>query len=237
MKSGAASTPSWTSTCLGFDALGIVGFGCSPLNVGGGTSKMAHASASPVHAPATACFFVTHPPTYSSGVQKELVTPTGAAIIATVCDVRSDRSPRCNVSAIGYGAGTTDLGHRPNVVHMMIGKIAEKSRGRGNTGATRIRLRRRNRQVDRPDLDDMNPQIYGHFQERALTQGALDVYTTAVQMKKNQTLERSSRFFADPRTAQTPDGFNFRGDHHHRRAHLQRETPRSAARNGARRTA
>jgi uncharacterized protein (TIGR00299 family) protein len=62
--------------CIGFEALGIEKFACSPLNVGGGTAKMAH-GVLPVPAPATAKL-LEGKPTYSNGVQKELVTPTGA---------------------------------------------------------------------------------------------------------------------------------------------------------------
>ena len=165
--------------CLGFDALGIDKFACSPLNVGGGTVKMAHGIL-PVPAPATARL-LQRIPTYSSGVQKELVTPTGAAIIATVCDSFGPQ-PAMSVSAIGYGAGTTDLEHQPNVVRIMIGEVAEESVSAEKSAFgfdEEIA-------VIEANLDDMNPQIYGHFQERALTQGALDVYTTPVQMKKNR---------------------------------------------------
>ena len=70
--------------CIGFAVLGIESFACSPLNVGGGTAKMAH-GVLPVPAPATARLLLGKP-TYSSGVQKELVTPTGAAIVTTLCD-------------------------------------------------------------------------------------------------------------------------------------------------------
>src|SRR5262249_53648687 len=70
--------------CIGFEALGIEKFACSPVNVGGGTAKMAHGIL-PVPAPATARLLLGKP-TYSNGVQKELVTPTGAAIVATLCE-------------------------------------------------------------------------------------------------------------------------------------------------------
>jgi len=163
--------------CVGFDALGIAKFASSPLNVGGGTVKMAHGIL-PVPAPATARL-LQGAPTYSSGVQKELVTPTGAAIVATLCDSFGPQ-PAMTVSSIGYGAGTLDLAHQPNVLRIMIGEAAEKSVPAGAGGfAEEI-------SVIEANLDDMNPQIYGHFQERALSGGALDVYTTPVQMKKNR---------------------------------------------------
>src|SRR5271165_4018531 len=110
--------------CIGFDALGIAKFASSPLNVGGGTAKMAHGIL-PVPAPATAKLLVGKP-TYSSGVLKELVTPTGAAIVATVCETFGPQ-PAMAVTAIGYGAGTTDLEGQPNVMRLMIGEAVQKS--------------------------------------------------------------------------------------------------------------
>ncbi|HWZ98790.1 MAG TPA: nickel pincer cofactor biosynthesis protein LarC [Candidatus Dormibacteraeota bacterium] len=159
--------------CIGFEALGIEQFACSPLNVGGGTAKMAH-GVLPVPAPATAKL-LQGKPTYSNGVQKELVTPTGAAIVATLCNSFGPQPPM-SVSAIGYGAGTADLEGQPNVVRIMIGEAAEKTVAGFDEEISVIEA----------NLDDMNPQIYGYFQEKALAAGALDVYTTPVQMKKNR---------------------------------------------------
>src|SRR5271163_4787993 len=109
--------------CVGFAELGIDRFACSPLNVGGGTAKMAH-GVLPVPAPATARLLLGKP-TYSNGVQKELVTPTGAAIVATLCETFGPQPPM-SVSAIGYGAGTADLEGQPNVLRIMIGESGEK---------------------------------------------------------------------------------------------------------------
>ena len=159
--------------CVGFSMLGIEKFACSPLNVGGGTAKMAH-GVLPVPAPATANL-LQGKPTYSNDVQRELVTPTGAAIVATLCDSFGPQ-PAMSVSAIGYGAGTADLEGQPNVVRIMIGEAAEKAVPGYDEEIA----------VVEANLDDMNPQIYGYFLEKALAAGALDVYTTPVQMKKNR---------------------------------------------------
>jgi pyridinium-3,5-bisthiocarboxylic acid mononucleotide nickel chelatase len=159
--------------CVGFDVLGIERFACSPLNVGGGTVKVAH-GVLPVPAPATANL-LQGKPTYSSGVQRELVTPTGAAIVATLCDEFGPQPPM-SVSAIGYGAGTTDLEGHPNVLRVTIGEAAEKSVPGFDQEIAVIEA----------NLDDMNPQIYGYVLEKALAAGALDVFTTPVQMKKNR---------------------------------------------------
>ncbi|HMD39803.1 MAG TPA: nickel pincer cofactor biosynthesis protein LarC [Candidatus Acidoferrum sp.] len=159
--------------CIGFHALGIEKFACSPLNVGGGTAKMAH-GVLPVPAPATARL-LQGKPTYSNGVLKELVTPTGAAIVATLCEAFGPQ-PGMIVSAIGYGAGTADLESQPNVLRIMVGETAEKTVAGFDEEIAVIEA----------NLDDMNPQIYGYFLEKAFAAGALDVYTTPVQMKKNR---------------------------------------------------
>jgi uncharacterized protein (TIGR00299 family) protein len=159
--------------CIGFETLGIEKFACSALNVGGGTAKMAH-GVLPVPAPATAKL-LQGKPTYSNGVQKELVTPTGAAIVATLCETFGPQ-PAMSVTAIGYGAGTADLEGQPNVMRLMVGEAAGKVVAGFDEEIAVIEA----------NLDDMNPQIYGYFQEKALAAGALDVYTTPVQMKKSR---------------------------------------------------
>ena len=172
--------------CIGFHALGIERFACSALNVGGGTAKMAH-GVLPVPAPATANL-LQGKPTYSNGVQKELVTPTGAAIVATLCDTFGPQ-PAMSVSAIGYGAGTADLEGQPNVVRIMVGEeagVAKSEEKDAQVGVPVLLGFAEEIAVIEANLDDMNPQIYGYFLEKALGAGALDVYTTPVQMKKNR---------------------------------------------------
>jgi len=172
--------------CIGFHALGIEKFACSPLNVGGGTAKMAH-GVLPVPAPATARL-LTGKPTYSNGVQKELVTPTGAAIVATLCDSFGPQ-PAMSVSAIGYGAGTADIEGQPNVLRIMVGEEVSATKGEEKGAQAGVPLLLgfdEEIAVIEANLDDMNPQIYGYFLEKALAAGALDVYTTPVQMKKNR---------------------------------------------------
>jgi pyridinium-3,5-bisthiocarboxylic acid mononucleotide nickel chelatase len=158
--------------CIGFEELGFEAFACSPLNVGGGTAKMAH-GVLPVPAPATARLLMGKP-TYSNGVQKELVTPTGAAIVATLCDSFGPQ-PAMKVSAIGYGAGTADLETQPNVLRILAGEVSPSVDSHGGT----IRVLEVN-------LDDMNPQIFGYLLEKALAAGALDVFGVPVQMKKSR---------------------------------------------------
>ncbi len=159
--------------CVGFAALGIQSFTCSPLNVGGGTAKMAHGIL-PVPAPATARLLLGKP-TYSNGAQRELVTPTGAAIVSTLCSAFGSQPPM-TVSAIGYGAATSDLEGQPNVLRLMVGDADQKS-ALGSEETIRVL---------EANLDDMNPQIFGYFLDKALEAGALDVFATPVQMKKSR---------------------------------------------------
>jgi len=159
--------------CVGFSVLGIEEFACSPVNVGGGLAKMAHGML-PVPAPAAARLLLGKP-TYSNGVQKELVTPTGAAIVATLCQSFGPQPP-LRVQSVGYGAGATDLEGQPNVLRIMVGDSLQHLETQFDE---EIR-------VIEANLDDLNPQVYGYFAEKALAAGALDVFTTAVQMKKGR---------------------------------------------------
>jgi len=159
--------------CIGFSVLGIEEFACSPLNVGGGSAQTAH-GVLPVPAPAAARLLLGKP-TYSNGMQKELVTPTGAAIVATLCQSFGPQPP-LRVQSIGYGAGATDLEGQPNVLRIMVGESLQHLETEFDE---QIR-------VIEANLDDLNPQVYGYFAEKALAAGALDVFTTPVQMKKGR---------------------------------------------------
>src|SRR5580692_12022032 len=164
---------------IGFELLGLDEFACSALDVGGGQVKTAHGLL-PVPAPATA-ELLRGAPTYSSGIERELVTPTGAAI-ATTLATRYGEIPPMTLRTIGYGAGSTDLKEKANVMRLLIGdadamETAESEvGGRWDSPVTVIET----------NLDDMSPQIYGYFAERALAAGALDVFSAPVQMKKNR---------------------------------------------------
>jgi pyridinium-3,5-bisthiocarboxylic acid mononucleotide nickel chelatase len=159
---------------IGFELLGIDEFACSSFDVGGGQVKTAHGLL-PVPAPATA-ELLRGAPTHSSGIQRELVTPTGAAI-ATTLATRYAEIPPMTLRAIGYGAGSADLAEKPNVLRLLVGERSESEAGE-YWGAPVT--------VIETNLDDMSPQIYGYFVERALAAGALDVFSTPAQMKKNR---------------------------------------------------
>jgi uncharacterized protein (TIGR00299 family) protein len=160
---------------VGAEALGVDELICSSLNVGGGMVKCAHGTF-PVPAPATV-ELLKDAPVYSSGVQAELVTPTGAAIVKTLAS-RFAAFPEMKIEKSGYGAGTRDfLGH-PNVVRMTIGEAVPHALA-ANTAAEAITVLEAN-------LDDMNPQVFGYVMDRLLEEGALDAFAMPVQMKKNR---------------------------------------------------
>jgi uncharacterized protein (TIGR00299 family) protein len=159
---------------IGFELLGIDEFACSALDVGAGQVKTAHGLL-PVPAPATA-ELLRGAPLYTSGIARELVTPTGAAI-ATTLSTRYAQIPEMTLRAVGYGAGSADLTEKANVLRILIGENATNEAGEHWDAPV---------SVIETNLDDMSPQIYGYFVERALAAGALDVFSTAVQMKKNR---------------------------------------------------
>jgi len=166
---------------VGAAALGVDEFVCSPLNVGSGTVTCAHGTF-PVPAPATV-ELLKGAPVYSSGIQAELVTPTGAAIVATLAK-RFEPFPRMKLGKTGYGAGTRDFAGHANVVRLTVGEtLVEAVAGEG---ARATHLSKESITVLEANLDDMNPQVFGYLMDRLLDAGALDVFSTAVQMKKNR---------------------------------------------------
>jgi hypothetical protein len=161
-------------TAVGAEALGVDEMVCSSLNVGGGTVKCAHGTL-PVPAPATV-ELLQGASVYSSGVQAELVTPTGAAIVKTLVK-RFGTFPEMKIEKSGYGAGTRDFPGHANVLRLTIGEAQTKIAGK--TLQETISVLEAN-------LDDMNPQVFGYVLDRLLEEGALDVFGLPVQMKKNR---------------------------------------------------
>ena len=153
-----------------FDALKIERFVSSPLHVGSGMVKMAHGQF-PIPPPAVA-ELLKGVPFYSTEVKGELLTPTGAAIITTVCSEYGP-IPEMKTDATGYGAGTREYPDFPNVLRVL---LAESERT-----ATDERL-----WMLETNLDDASPQIIGNCMDRVLELGALDCFFTPVQMKKNR---------------------------------------------------
>ncbi|HEX7158107.1 MAG TPA: nickel pincer cofactor biosynthesis protein LarC [Edaphobacter sp.] len=178
----------------GIHALAIDKWHCSLLNVGGGMVECAHGRF-PVPAPATADL-LREIPTYSAHIQQELVTPTGAAILRTLAPTFGPQ-PVMRVQHIGYGAGSRNPKNFPNVLRLSIGEAVEpkeevSSRPEAALFAAAVEGHASLSQdantvtVLETALDDISPQILAHVTERALALGALDVMSTAVQMKKGR---------------------------------------------------
>jgi pyridinium-3,5-bisthiocarboxylic acid mononucleotide nickel chelatase len=165
---------------VGAEALQVERILASPLNVGDGTVKCAH-GVMPIPAPATA-ELLKGIPIYSGEVQKELVTPTGAAIVRTLV-TQFGHLPRIVSHRIGYGAGTRDFEHHPNVLRLILGEAVEADLPPSGQGAL---AGQEEILVLEANLDDLNPQVIAYAAERLFAAGALDVFTTAIQMKKGR---------------------------------------------------
>jgi pyridinium-3,5-bisthiocarboxylic acid mononucleotide nickel chelatase len=171
---------------IGSEALGVQQFVCSPLNVGGGTVVCAHGTF-PVPAPATV-EILKGVPVYSGEIQKELVTPTGAAIVATLA-LRFEDFPAMKIEKTGYGAGTRDFPGQPNVLRIVVGERLSTDLADRNVRPTQPHSPQANEDtvaVLEANLDDLSPQVFGYVMERLFEAGALDVFGTPVQMKKNR---------------------------------------------------
>ena len=159
---------------VGAEALGVDEIICSPLNVGGGTVRCEHGTL-PVPAPAT-LELLKDAPVYSSGIQSELVTPTGAAIVKTLASSFA-AFPSMTIEKSGYGAGTRDFPGHANIVRLVIGEAQ---------AAITAEVPEETVAVLEANLDDLNPQVYGYVLDRLLEEGALDAFGLPVQMKKNR---------------------------------------------------
>jgi hypothetical protein len=152
------------------ESLGVDRIVASPLNTGSGTVATAHGQL-PIPAPATARL-LEGAPAYSSGVQGELLTPTGALLV-TGHATSFGPLPPMTIRRTGYGAGQRQLPGQPNVLRAVLGEASPAS------DHERVLVLECN-------IADMNPQFYGGLTERLQAAGALDVYLSPVQMKKNR---------------------------------------------------
>ena len=153
-----------------FEWFGAARIVASPLNVGSGTVICEHGTL-PVPGPATAAL-VSGVPVYAAGPPGELLTPTGALLVTEFAS-EYGALPPLRIEQIGYGAGTRDPAGYPNVLRVLLGEEAQDG------GWERVA-------VVECEIDDMNPQIFGVLMERLYAAGAVEVFYTAVQMKKNR---------------------------------------------------
>ena len=142
----------------------------SPINTGEGIVKCDHGIL-PVPAPAT-LELLKGIPCYSSGVEKELTTPTGAAFIRHFAE-KYGSLPKMEVLNTGYGAGTHEIKKIPNLLRVVLG-VSEKSYHHGSM------------KVIETNIDDMNPEFYDYVIDQLFKVGAVDVFFTPINMKKNR---------------------------------------------------
>ncbi len=151
----------------------------SPMNVGGGMVKSAH-GVFPVPAPATLAL-LKNAPVYSSGIQSELLTPTGALILTEYAH-EFGPVPSMTIDRVGYGAGDRELKETPNVVRVLVGETESAK----PSGPQAPKPSSHAVTVIECEIDDMNPQIFGVLMDKLYAAGALEVFYSAVQMKKNR---------------------------------------------------
>jgi pyridinium-3,5-bisthiocarboxylic acid mononucleotide nickel chelatase len=166
-------------TCLGFDYLDLAQIYCSALPTGGGTVRAAHGIL-PVPVPAVLKLFSTRQvPVYSNGIDRELVTPTGAAIAVTLAQ-EFGAAPRMQLEQIGLGAGTIEL-PIPNLLRLWIGTTVDTIESSPVKPECLETI-----EVLTTQIDDLNPQAIGYIFDRLFAAGAVDVFTQAIGMKKSR---------------------------------------------------
>jgi len=161
-----------TGACIGLHLLEVDAVHVSALPVGGGFVQGPHGRM-PVPGPATAELLKGFP-TLDTGIRRELVTPTGAAILTTVA-AGAGAMPPMRISAVGYGAGTMDL-ETPNVLRLFLGEAPSAAVVTPTETIVQVET----------TVDDMSPQLYEPLLERLLDAGALDVWLTSVIMKRSR---------------------------------------------------
>ena len=160
-------------SCIGFEMLGIERFQCSKIHVGSGFVNIAHGKF-PVPPPAVT-ELLKGVPFYSTEIEGELATPTGVAIVTTVCEEFGGVS-ELTIEQTAYGAGSREYDKFPNVLRMLLG---ETGRSLAETNSSELILLETN-------IDDLSPQVLGFVMDRAFELGALDCWFTPIQMKKNR---------------------------------------------------
>ncbi|MEE2752574.1 MAG: nickel pincer cofactor biosynthesis protein LarC [Candidatus Latescibacterota bacterium] len=159
-------------TIIGLKMLGIGRVLCSALSVGSGATRGSH-GAMPIPVPAVVAL-CANVPLRRTGIPKELLTPTGAALLTTISDSFGEPTTFTG-DRVGYGAGARDLDEIPNLLRIEIGS----KRLATDLETDQIAVLETN-------IDDMNPEWFGHVVDLLWDAGAKDVYLTPVQMKKGR---------------------------------------------------
>ena len=171
-----------SSAVIGIKALEIKEIYSSPLPLGQGLVQCAHGIL-PLPAPAT-LELLKNIPTYGGGMESEMVTPTGAAIISTLTKDFGER-PLMKIEKIGYGAGEREFSI-PNLLRVSIGEkiLSDRDLMDGYVHDEALLIE--------TNIDDMNPEFYDYIMDKLFSQGALDVFLTPIQMKKNRPAQMLS---------------------------------------------
>jgi hypothetical protein len=171
-----------SSAVIGIKALEIKEIYSSPLPLGKGLVQCAHGIL-PLPAPAT-LELLKNIPTYGGGMESEMVTPTGAAIISTLTKDFGER-PLMKIEKIGYGAGEREFSI-PNLLRVSIGEkiLSDRDLMDGYVHDEALLIE--------TNIDDMNPEFYDYIMDELFSQGALDVFLTPIQMKKNRPAQMLS---------------------------------------------
>ena len=172
-------------TCLGLDWLNIEQFYCSTLPTGGGTVWAAHGQL-PVPAPAVLKLFeIGKVPVYSNDIERELVTPTGAAIAVTLAQSFGE-PPALSIQTIGLGAGSQDL-PIPNILRLWVGEQHPSlDSDIFSTVNTEIQTITETISVLQTQIDDLSPQVIAYTFELLFQAGAIDVFSQPITMKKSR---------------------------------------------------
>ncbi|MBW4545175.1 MAG: nickel pincer cofactor biosynthesis protein LarC [Symplocastrum torsivum CPER-KK1] len=181
-------------TCLGLDWLGIDQLYCSALPTGGGTVRAAHGRLS-VPVPAVLKLWeLRQVPVYSNGIERELVTPTGAAIAVTLA-TGFGAPPAMTIQRVGNGAGSIKL-PIPNILRLWIGQSSMVNPplppvSKGGLGGSDNEQQTTNSSLEtisvlETQIDDLSPQAIGYVFETLFNAGAVDVFTQPIGMKKSR---------------------------------------------------
>lgn len=160
-----------TGVAIALDLLGVEWVTSRSVPTGRGTVKCAH-GIMPIPTPGTA-ELLKGAPLAPSNLQAELTTPTGAAILATTVQEWVE-TPWMTVEAIGHGAGMKDFLEQPNLLRVFLGERETPSNQRDQVWLLET------------NLDDVPAEVIGYCFEQLFAHGALDVFTTPIQMKKNR---------------------------------------------------
>ena len=164
--------------CIGLEILEIDQVWSAPVALGSGGFVRCEHGLLPVPTPAT-LEIMKGIPTRPSPVQKELTTPTGAALVAGLCQ-NFGEMPSLRIEKIGYGAGSREVQAVPNLLRVVLGTLEEtsatKAADAGSDTILEIQV----------NLDDSTPEVLSYLSEKLFTAGALDVFFTPIQMKKNR---------------------------------------------------